>query len=111
MKYQIVPLTLCLLLAGCEQNESEFKADVIKGYKQRCMEVLTSKGYSNTEIARECNCEADIIANNFSTFELIISSAKSSVDQAPISEQKTEELKQKLQSCKVKRSKTLDEGQ
>lgn len=92
----LVSSLLSAATANSETNSPDFKAAVLEGYLERCVEVLHSKGYSNEDIKAECSCELDYIEQNFAIFEQMLG------DTAAGNQQRINEFKKKLLQCKVK---------
>ena len=76
-----------------------FKESVITGYKNRCIEVRTSKGQNKDMIKAICDCESLVLNNNFNTFEFLLAGAKKKMDKPMFSKEKLQEFKKKLKSC------------
>ena len=83
-------------------NENNFKSAVLKGYRDRCIEVLTGKGYKPETVKLECECEAGYLDRNFNTFQLMIAGAKAATGNKPLSEEEIKKLKSLIAQCKVK---------
>ena len=77
----------------------EFKESVINGYKNRCIEVRTKNGQNENDVRSVCNCEASVLNDNFSTFQLMMVAAKNMANKPLLSEEDVREFKQKIKLC------------
>ncbi|WP_372627804.1 hypothetical protein [Arsukibacterium sp.] len=116
MNYQNTRLTLVIafVFAGVITSEviavtpsadnidSDFKAQVMEGYLQRCVEVLSSKGYTAEAIKAECKCELDQIEQHFSVFSLMLNAATTNTPVTAAEQQPINDLKTRLLQCKNK---------
>jgi len=87
-------------VSSCLAEES-FKDSILAGYKDRCINVMSQKGNDNTLISKVCNCETEVIDENFTTFELIITAGKQKSGLEPMDKEKIKDLKVKIKQCKL----------
>jgi len=100
MKMPLFIVALLLISMNSVAAEDSFKSSTLRGYEKRCKEALTSKGYLEVVVEKECSCEVAVIDRNFSTFNLIVMGAKSAAGKDMISREKMEEIKKKMQMCR-----------
>jgi hypothetical protein len=81
--------------------EESFKDSILAGYKNRCVQVMSQTENDHTFISKVCNCEAEVIDENFTTFELIIAAGKEKSGLEPMDKEKIKELKVKIKQCKL----------
>ena len=81
--------------------EQSFKYSILTGYKDRCENVMSQKGNDSALISKVCNCETEVIDENFTTFELIITAGKQKSGLEPMDKEKIKDLKAKIKQCKL----------
>jgi hypothetical protein len=81
-------------------SNNDMKNQLLNNYLQRCVEVLSSKGFSPQAIKAECKCELDQIDQHFDIFQKMLSSASVTAD----TQQQINDFKQRLLQCKTKPS-------
>jgi hypothetical protein len=108
-KNTLLPSLVVILIIGiltgpalaaftAEDNSArDFKTAVMDGYLQRCVEVLSSKGYSSDAIKAECSCELDQIDQHFAVFENMLSTTQV----APDKQLQINNFKKRLLQCKT----------
>lgn len=89
-----------LISAVAIAENSSFRESTLDGYNKKCNEVLKRKGYSESVITKECECEVNVISNNFTTFSLMLMGAKNLAGQEVLKKEDITEIKQKLNKCK-----------
>ncbi|MDX1678740.1 hypothetical protein [Arsukibacterium sp.] len=90
-------ISLALAAAQAVASDgSNDKSAVLDSYLQRCVEVLSDKGYSNPQIKAECKCELDIIDQHYDIFQQMLSAEKRG------NRQQINEFKKQLLNCKIK---------
>lgn len=94
----LVVFTFLILVSG-QTLCQEFKESVIGGYKNRCIEVRTKSGQNERDVLSICNCEASVLNDNYSTFELMMVTAKNMANKPLASEEEIREFKQKIKVC------------
>lgn len=77
----------------------EFKESMISGYKNRCIEVRTKNGQNENDVRTVCDCQTSVLNDNFSTFQLMMVTAKNMANKPLLSEEEVRELKQKIKLC------------
>lgn len=92
-----IMLTFC---ASSSFADESFKDTILSGYKDRCVKVMSQKKSDQAFISKVCNCEAEVIDENFTTFELIVTAGKHKSGLTPIDKEKINELKVKIKQCK-----------
>ena len=79
-------------------SDDDLKNQLLDSYLQRCVEVLSSKGYRSQDIKTECKCELDQIDQHFELFEIMLSNQPVSTD----TQQQMTTFKQRLLQCKAR---------
>jgi hypothetical protein len=99
---KILIFIICAFCAFTSFAEESFKNSILSGYKNRCVQVMSQKENDKAFITKVCNCEAEVIDENFTTFELIITAGKQMSGVEPTDKEKIKELKVKIKQCKLK---------
>lgn len=99
VKYLVVVTLSVVSTVSMAQGDS-FKAQTLKDYRGRCQEVLTEKGYSPHRIEKVCDCEVNVVDEDFSTFSLIFMAAKAATGEDMKSDSRVFELKEKIEACR-----------
>jgi hypothetical protein len=78
---------------------SGFKDDVAAGYKDRCIEVRTNKGQDKYFVLSVCECEANVLKDNFTTYELLMADARKQQGKEVLTKEQVIDFRKKLKSC------------
>lgn len=102
MKRSIALVIIYLISTVVTAENNSFKESTLNDYNNRCNEVLQKKGYSDSIRTKECDCEVNVINNNFTTFNLMIMGAKKLAGKEVLKKESIAEIKEKLNRCKAK---------
>jgi hypothetical protein len=102
MKRVIIICATALLPFSAVAEQEGFKEEVLGGYVARCTEVLTEKGYERDKVVKECECERNIVDEEFTTYSLLIAARNGGSGEPDIDKEKLEQIRIRLKTCKQK---------
>lgn len=92
MKFVYAALAMGLAFS-VQAKEWVEKKDVLAGYEQRCHAVLPQKGYSPEETQKACDCQLQVVDQNYDKLAFIREMGMKKQQGLPISSEEAEKLK------------------
>ena len=94
----VIALISSICISGPVLAE-EKKASFVSGFRNMCVDVQTKAGKSAEDIAKICNCQAEVADANYSTLKLIGFIQIGLYDKKMVTEQERIDIRKKLSAC------------
>jgi hypothetical protein len=101
-KIELYVSFVILVVIQSNVGAAGYKDGVADGYKNRCIEARASKGQEQKHVLSVCECEASVLKENFSTYELLMAGAKKKQGEEALSKEEIIEFRKKLRTCENK---------